>query len=320
MEIKKNIFHKPSTFFKDIEKLRTEGEEKGFYHGFECLDELLSFKEGCSTIIYGAPYSGKSQFAFEVMVNLSAFYGHKHAVYSPETGGKERIAAEIMSVYSRKKNIYEASEYSMSQNLYDNAKEFIDEYFYIAEDFEGVTVEDFFSSVEEIERRDKIKINNTLVDHMGLLGQDLNSFGGREDKWISHALGMANNDALKNNRHNFVVAHVVSQKPTTTNGVTWFAPAHPREIAGGQNYFRLGQQIVLVYRPPVGLPDEYGIPFEENAVIISVRKSKPKGVGRLGQARIFYDWKTNRYYEKDNNGETFYARAKEEDLQQRELW
>lgn len=320
METRRNIFHKPSTFFEDIEKLRIEGEEKGFYHGFEVLDDLMSFKEGCTSIIYGAPYSGKSQFTFEIMVNLSVFYGHKHAVYSPETGSKERIAAEIMSVFSRKKNIYEASEYSMSTAMYENAKSFVDEHFYIAEDFEGVTIEDFFYSVEEIERRDKVKIDTTLIDHMGLLGQDLLKHGGREDKWISQALNAVNTDALKNKRHNFVVAHVVSQKPMLTNGITWFPPAHPREIAGGQNYFRLGQQIILVYRPPMGLPDEHGIPYEENAVIISVRKSKPKGVGKLGQARIFYDWQTNRYYEANQMGEVKYAEPKDNDLQQKELW
>ena len=259
----KNIFKKPSSFFKDIDTLREYGEEKGLYHGFESLDDTVSFKEGCTTIIYGAPYSGKSQFTFEILVNLSEYYGQVHAIYSPETGTK---------------------------NMFDNAKDFVDKYFFIAEDYEGITVEDFFSSVESIEKEYNIKINNTVIDHMGLLSQELNNYGGREDKWISHALKVVNTDALKNNRHNIVVAHVISQKPIVTNGVSWFPPAHPREIAGGQNYFRLGQQIILVYRPPANLPDENGIPYEENAVVISVRKSKPKGIGRLGQVKIFYEW------------------------------
>jgi hypothetical protein len=308
----RNIFKKPSTFFDDIDNLREHGEEKGVYHGFQSLDDYISFKEGCTTIVYGAPYSGKSQFTFEILVNLSEYYGQKHAIYSPETGSKERIAAEIMAVFCRKRNIFNDSEYSINDRMFENAKDFLDKHFFIAEDYEGITVEDFFNSIESIESEYKIKINNSVIDHMGLLNQDLSSFGGREDKWISHALKVVNNDALKNNRHNIVVAHVISQKPIITNGVSWFPPAHPREIAGGQNYFRLGQQIILVYRPPANLPDETGVPYEENAVIISVRKSKPKGIGKLGQVKIFYDWKTNRYYEIDPfTQQISYAKPKE---------
>jgi hypothetical protein len=315
----RNIFKKPSTFFDDIDNLREYGEEKGVYHGFKSLDDYISFKEGCTTIVYGAPYSGKSQFTFEVLVNLSEYYGQKHAIYSPETGSKERIAAEIMAVFCRKRNIFNESEYSINDRMFENAKDFLDKHFFIAEDYEGITVEDFFSSIESIESEYKIKINNSVIDHMGLLNQDLSSFGGREDKWISHALKVVNNDALKNNRHNIVVAHVISQKPIITNGVSWFPPAHPREIAGGQNYFRLGQQIILVYRPPANLPDETGVPYEENAVIISVRKSKPKGIGKLGQVKIFYDWKTNRYYEIDSvTQDISYAKPKE--VEQKKLF
>lgn len=315
----RNIFKKPSTFFDDIDNLREYGEEKGVYHGFQGLDDYISFKEGCTTIVYGAPYSGKSQFTFEILVNLSEYYGQKHAIYSPETGSKERIAAEIMAVFCRKRNIFNDSEYSINDRMFENAKDFLDKHFFIAEDYEGITVEDFFSSIESIESEYKIKINNSVIDHMGLLNQDLSSFGGREDKWISHALKVVNNDALKNNRHNIVVAHVISQKPIITNGVSWFPPAHPREIAGGQNYFRLGQQIILVYRPPANLPDETGVPYEENAVIISVRKSKPKGIGKLGQVKIFYDWKTNRYYEIDPfTQQISYAKPKE--VEQKKLF
>ena len=315
----RNIFKKPSTFFDDIDNLREYGEEKGVYHGFQSLDDYISFKEGCTTIIYGAPYSGKSQFTFEVLVNLSEYYGQKHAIYSPETGSKERIAAEVMAVFCRKRNIFNDSEYSINERMFENAKDFLDKHFFIAEDYEGITVEGFFSSIESIESEYNIKINNSVIDHMGLLNQDLISFGGREDKWISHALKVVNNDALKNNRHNIVVAHVISQKPIITNGVSWFPPAHPREIAGGQNYFRLGQQIILVYRPPANLPDETGVPYEENAVIISVRKSKPKGIGKLGQVKIFYDWKTNRYYEIDSiTQDISYAKSKE--VEQKKLF
>lgn len=315
----RNIFKKPSTFFDDIDNLREYGEEKGVYHGFQSLDDYISFKEGCTTIIYGAPYSGKSQFTFEILVNLSEYYGQKHAIYSPETGSKERIAAEVMAVFCRKRNIFNDSEYSINERMFENAKDFLDKHFFIAEDYEGITVEDFFGSIESIESEYNIKINNSVIDHMGLLNQDLSSFGGREDKWISHALKVVNNDALKNNRHNIVVAHVISQKPIITNGVSWFPPAHPREIAGGQNYFRLGQQIILVYRPPANLPDETGVPYEENAVIISVRKSKPKGIGKLGQVKIFYDWKTNRYYEIDSiTQDISYAKSKE--VEQKKLF
>lgn len=308
---KRNIFKKPSQFFKEIDNLRNKGEERGEYLGFKILEDKMSFKEGCTTILYGAPYSGKSQFTFEILINLSMFYGQNHAIYSPETGSKEAIAAEIMSAYCKVRHIY-SSDQVMDSAKYERAKRFLDRHFFIAEEYEGITIEGFFDSVQSIEQEHSIKIHTTVIDHMGLLEQDLIPHGGREDKWISYALTKVNSDAQKHKRHNVVVAHVTSQQPSTTNGVTWFPPAHPRQIAGGQNYFRLGQQIVLIWRPPTGLPDQNGIPYEDNAVVISVRKSKPKGVGRLGESMLYFDWRTNRYYEKNLNGSISYAEKKDE--------
>ena len=233
----RNIFKKPSTFFDDIDNLREYGEEKGVYHGFQSLDDYISFKEGCTTIIYGAPYSGKSQFTFEVLVNLSEYYGQKHAIYSPETGSKERIAAEVMAVFCRKRNIFNDSEYSINERMFENAKDFLDKHFFIAEDYEGITVEDFFSSIESIESEYNIKINNSVIDHMGLLNQDLSSFGGREDKWISHALKVVNNDALKNNRHNIVVAHVISQKTYNNKWCILVSASTPKGDSWGSELF-----------------------------------------------------------------------------------
>jgi hypothetical protein len=72
--------------------------------------------------------------------------------------------------------------------------------------------------------------------------------------------------------------------------------------------------MLLVYRPPVFLKDSNGEPFKENETHIYIQKVKPKGIGRLGMARIFWDWKKNQYYSYTLSGQLLYSCEKIEDL------
>lgn len=60
--------------------------------------------------------------------------------------------------------------------------------------------------------------------------------------------------------------------------------------------------MILIYRPPIFLCNENGKPYEPNETHIIVQKAKPKGSAKIGLSSLYWDWKTNRYYEIDDYG------------------
>jgi hypothetical protein len=55
--------------------------------------------------------------------------------------------------------------------------------------------------------------------------------------------------------------------------------------------------MISVWRPPFKLKDENGEPYEENEVHLTIQKYKPKGVGKRGTCKLYFDVTANRYYE-----------------------
>jgi len=79
-----------------------------------------------------------------------------------------------------------------------------------------------------------------------------------------------------------------------------------REASGGQALFRKAMTWINMWRPPANFPNEYGMPYEENEVLIQIEKAKPKGVATRGVTSLYFDFKRSRYYE-DINLKNSYA-------------
>ena len=80
----------------------------------------------------------------------------------------------------------------------------------------------------------------------------------------------------------------------TNNRYTPYALAN--EWSGGRTWQRRGYTMVMLWRPPVFLKDNQGMPYAENETHVIIQKAKPKGVAKIGTRSIFFDWKKNRYY------------------------
>ena len=55
----------------EINDLFEKGYASGEKVGFSQMDQLISFKKGATSYIYGTPASGKSEFWWECLINLS---------------------------------------------------------------------------------------------------------------------------------------------------------------------------------------------------------------------------------------------------------
>ena len=286
---------------QEIIDFHKSGVLKGDYCGFKVLDEYYTRKAGSTTFILASPHSGKTEFTLEILLNLSIKYGQKHVIFTPETGDYKDVAKELISKYN-KKHFFASDFDACSQADIYNAINFLSDKFYIVDsDENSFSFFDIINQVKQLEASDKIFIDNIVYDPYNEIKHDMREYGGRQDLYIEDEIGKLRRYAKKENKHIFISMHPQKQEKKTVDGITFYPPPHAREAAGGESFFRKAMTFLTLWRPPKGLNDESGQPYEENQTIVSVIKAKPKGSSKMGSCSLFWDWRKNRYYEKQDN-------------------
>lgn len=308
------IFFKASEFYNDIKLLRDEGVHRGVNVGFASLDDYYNKKLGRCTYLYSSPYSGKSEFAFELALNSASKYDWITAIYSPESGSKEEIVAKLVFKITGKQ-LFSKHNNAIDEELLKPALSFIEEHFifidpdnpHVEDVFDNalLTIVEFYKLVKQAEEFYGITIQETLIDPFNELAHDFSKDEGRQDLYIERMLGIVRRDAKINQRHNTIVTHIVDQPPILKDGVRYYPFATPRELAGGQAWYRKGEMMISLWRPPVGLKDPEGRIYEENEVNLIIQKVKPEYCGKRGTVVLYYDSYIGRYYEQINNKNYF---------------
>ena len=302
----RNIIYKVEDVRDSLTTLRKEGVKKGAWTGFDSLFDKYSVKKGSTTYIYAGAHQGKSQFGFELMMNLAEYSGWKWAVYSPETGSPAEVFAELLWVYLRKPFLIN-DHLTATDEETENAINFINEHFYIIDSgLQDLSIEGFYTAVETIEEDNFITIDGCMVDPFTEIRTDVNS-GVRDDIAIGQVLTKVRKHSAEKDFHTIVTVHTKHQQAKYKNGVPYVDKPTMNDIAGGMQWSRKGMMVVNVWRCPYGLEDSNGIPYEPNQVEITVVKAKPKIVGKLGTVTLYYDKMKNRYYELNSRGEKQYA-------------
>jgi hypothetical protein len=302
----RNIVYTAEELRGSLSNLRNEGIKKGAWTGFDSLYEKYSVKKGSTTYLYAGAHQGKSQFGFELMMNLSQFSGWKWAVYSPETGSPTEVFAELLWVYLRKPFLIN-NKITATDEESDKAIEFINRHFFIIDSgLQDLSVEGFYTAVEEIEETYDVKIDGCMIDPFTEIKTDVSS-GVRDDIAIGQVLTKIRKHSAENDFHTIVTVHTKHQQAKYKDGVPYVDVPTMNDIAGGMQWSRKGMMVINVWRCPFGLQDENGIPYEPNQVKITVVKAKPKIVGNLGSVTLYYDKLSNRYYELDKNGNKQFA-------------
>ena len=292
--------------------VRQQVDVKGKSIGWDWDMLPFTIKEGATTYIGAAPASGKTELWFEFLINLSCLHGWNHVVFSPETGSSAEIFAELCYKYIGKP--YVQGKNSMTNGEQVSAEMFINEHFIVIDPIdEDLTITKFYQVVDEIERKEGIKIHTTTIDPWNELTEEfIPADLGREDKYLSRILGLVRKNARKTGRHNCVINHVrdqpmVSAKTIAGTDISYFPMPSARDFAGGQVWFRKGLSVLIPWRPPYGLGDADGVGAEKNEVHLKVAKSKPKGVSKNGVYKMFLDVERYQYYMLDFKGNRVYA-------------
>lgn len=291
----------------DLSAFREVGNTKGHLCGLAALDSIFTLKKGFPLFIAGAPFAGKTEFVFEILVNTSIMYGWKHFIYAGEVGEIHNIFAELISKHMGKQ--YHKGQYGASDADVIYSSQFIEKHFIICNHNADFTVDEFLKEVAIAEKEYSIKFDTTVFDPFNDIKDETELFGGREDKYLADALKKVRISSKNNNRIDILVNHIADVKAIQDKdtGNRYMPPALPNEWAGGRTWWRRAFTMILVYRPPTWMKDNSGMPYAENESHIIIQKSKPKGVGRLGMASIFWDWQKNRYYNFVNGGQKLYS-------------
>lgn len=285
----------------ELDDLFENGVQRGATLGFSELDQHYTVKLGSTTYVYGAPYSGKSQFWFECLIKLSIQHNWKHAVFSPETGSVAEVYAELIQMHAQQ-DFYGDYGNKMDVDTYQRSKDWVHKHFIVVDGGdEMMTLIDFYDVIDIVERVYGVKIQTTTIDPFNDFKHDFKQFNNRQDIYIEAMLTFIRQNARRNERHNCVITHVQDQQIITdkSSGLRYYPQASYREIAGGQAWSRKGMAMLSVYRPKEGMTDEHGIPVKNNESWIEIQKAKPKGIGKTGKVVLFYDAKKHRYFDKD---------------------
>mgnify|MGYP003645139396 FL=1 len=302
----KKFIYRAEDVRDSLNTLRSEGIKKGAWTGFDSLFDKYSMKKGSTTYIYAGAHQGKSQFGFELMVNLAQYSGWKWAVYTPETGSPTEVFAELLWVYLRKPFLVNDKVMATDEEK-EEAMSFINEHFFLVDSgLQDLSIEGFYTAVEMIEEDNFITIDGCMIDPFTEIRTDITS-GVRDDIAIGQVLTKVRKHSAERNYHTIVTVHTKHQQAKYKNGIPYVDVPTMNDIAGGMQWSRKGMMVLNVWRCPYGLEDENGIPYEQNQVKITVVKAKPKIVGNLGSVTLFYDKMKNRYYEKDSQGKPQYA-------------
>lgn len=302
----KKFIYRAEDVRDSLNTLRSEGIKKGAWTGFDSLFDKYSMKKGSTTYIYAGAHQGKSQFGFELMVNLAQYSGWKWAVYTPETGSPTEVFAELLWVYLRKPFLVNDKVMATDEEK-EEAMSFINEHFFLVDSgLQDLSIEGFYTAVEMIEEDNFITIDGCMIDPFTEIRTDITS-GVRDDIAIGQVLTKVRKHSAEKNYHTIVTVHTKHQQAKYKNGIPYVDVPTMNDIAGGMQWSRKGMMVLNVWRCPYGLEDENGIPYEQNQVKITVVKAKPKIVGNLGSVTLFYDKMKNRYYEKDSQGKPQYA-------------
>lgn len=292
--MKQRVYTTANMLQKETDSLFSKGIDRGRFVGFDCLEQLYNIKLGCTTYIGGIPSHGKTEFMFELLMNLTDFYGWKHLIFSPETGSPAEIIAELAHKYIGKPFI--KNDFQMSQNEKYKADAHLSEYFYIVDAQESdMSVDSLLGMASTLSKEFGIK--TLCIDPWNELKHDFETTGGREDKYLEYTLGKIRRFARENNLHIFIVAHPRTLRPLDGK---YLAPT-AFELSGGAAWYAKAETIICVHRPSI----------ESSEVEIHIQKAKPKHIGKKGKAILFFDWKSSRYYEKGLAQQAIYAHSKD---------
>ncbi len=294
----------------ELKSLRDKGLQRGSSVGFKELSDLWSIKEGSTTYILASPFSGKTTMAYEILMNLAEFEGKASMVYSPETGSAKDIYSELVWMYLRKPHMKSDNDAATDEEV-EVAIKFIQEHFVVIDTLEmDASDKIIYQTAIEFEKSTGRKIDMLLIDSFSDVRLD---YTAHRDISFGNFLTDLRRFASHNKIHTILTFHTKAQqtvegKDVYGNKVRYYPPPTARDIQNGEYGYRKAFFLLGLWRTPYNVIDsDTGEPYPRNESRIEVLKVKPKKAGKMGMCKLYYDYKSNRFYESTDGDDKVFS-------------
>jgi len=312
-----------------IQRMHTN-RRRGLDTAWTNANEFISLKKGYPLFVAGLGGVGKTEIILDIMINSAIMHKWTWLILSPEMGTAEEILEQIIEKMSGGEQLNVNSDNPIAKEKVAKIIHWANKHFRILDPLRNwkekmsdmaLNIENFFQMAKREEQILKGKFDGVLIDPFNEL--DIALGGGKTMTTVKNEL-----DALlwwtrKNNYFTILTNHVNDKQEIRDKDdegfFFWTPPTKKEEWAYGQQFARKAYQMVLVYNPHQRLQTnlaldgdremEHSIQNYHNVREFLVQKTKPKGVGKTGKFRLFFDYKTQRYYNLEQQADNSLRKA-----------
>lgn len=247
--------------------------------GIGDFDELLTFGGGQLTTITGSPGSGKSEFIDYISSRLCRNHGWKFAIASFENPAPFHVAKLMEKHIGLAFGFRKDPAHRMSRAEFDEAIGFLDHHYLFFNILQAdVSVMGIINKIRELVLRYGIK--GVVVDPWNYIEHKV-PHGQTETQYISEALSLFKECALKNDIHIFIVAH---PRKLQKDPKGQYPVATMYDISGSAHFFNKTDNGISVHRD-----------HEKQVVTVYVQKVRFSWQGAIGFTCYHFDTFTRQY-------------------------
>jgi len=247
--------------------------------GISGFDELCTFGNGLVTVVTGAPGSGKSEFLDYITVSLARRHNWKFAVCSFENPVAIHITKYMEKFIGKSFNFRKDYAHRMNTDEFEEAIGLTDMYFSFLNIAQiDVSIQGIITKLTEIVKRSGIR--GVIIDPWNYIEHKIPA-GYTETQYISEALTLIKEFAVKTDTHVFIVAHPRKLQKDNTGQ---FPAATLYDIAGSAHFFNKTDNGISIHRS-----------HTENRVDVHIQKIRFYWHGRLDYCSFTFDSFTRKY-------------------------
>jgi len=270
----------------DLETLYERGLEAGISPGWNCVERLYTIarESGELTVVTGIPGHGKSEWLDALLVNLAESEGWKFGICSPENYPISYHLSKLAEKFIGKP-FGDGFKSRMLKPEMTEAKAWMDDHFsFLMPDEDNLTVDAVLMLARVLIYQRGIR--GLVIDPWNELDHNRPD-GMSETEFISQSLTKIRRFARFHGCHVWLVAH-----PTKLmKGVDGTYPVPtPYDISGSAHWRNKADNCIAVWRDTIPSNESFEMQ-------IHVQKIRKKHIGRLGLAKLRYEYSTGRYFD-----------------------
>ncbi len=255
------------------------GYPKGYAAGIGEFDSLCTFTGGQMTIVTGSPGSGKSEFIDYITTSLARNHNWKFTICSFENPPAIHVTKLMEKFLGLSFDFRKNQSHRMNRSEFEEAIGLTDLYFtFLNIQDVDLTVQGILQKLTEVVLKTGIK--GVVIDPWNYIEHKIPA-GYTETQYISEALTLIREFAVKTDTHVFIVAHPKKMYKDQTGKIP---PATLYDIAGSAHFFNKTDNGVSVHRD-----------FENNTVTVYVQKIRFYWLGKIGHTSYSFDTFTRKY-------------------------